>query len=162
MDIEQLEVSNRAYTVLKGAGIDTVEDLCLFTGEQLMRLGNFGKKSLAEVRSALEGHTLSLHTGPADARLLLSFPKVGARFNLALSVARRDRESLARYTSRELSQIAERLDQVRSHLDGRVRSQLATAIAQLRMLRQVHETVLTSGGSEVSQVEEQHPKKFQG
>ena len=54
MDIEELEVSNRAYTVLKGAAIDTVEDLCLFTGEQLMRLGNFGKKSLDEVRRALE------------------------------------------------------------------------------------------------------------
>ena len=162
MDIEQLEISNRAYTVLKAAGIDTVEDLCLFTGEQLLRLGNFGKTSLAEVRSVLEGHTLSLHTGPADPRLLLSFPKVGARFNVALSVARRDRESLARYTSRELCQIAERLEQVRSHLDGRVRSQLATAIAQLRMLRQVHETVLASGDSEVSLPEEQQPNESQG
>ena len=56
MDIEELVVGTRAYNVLKGAGIDTVEDLCLFTGEQLMHLGNFGQKSLVELREKLQEH----------------------------------------------------------------------------------------------------------
>jgi hypothetical protein len=155
MDIEELEVSNRAYTVLKGAAIDTVEDLCLLTGEQLMRLGNFGKKSLDEVRLALEQHSLSLHPGPADSRLLVSSVKVRPRFNIGLSVARRDRESLAGYTVREISEIAERLEQVRSRVGGRTRNQLWSAIGHLGMLRQVHETILAGGDSEVSKPQEQ-------
>jgi hypothetical protein len=31
MNIEELVVGARAYNVLRDAGIDTVEDLCLFT-----------------------------------------------------------------------------------------------------------------------------------
>ena len=58
MNIEELVVGARAYNVLKGAGIDTVEDLCLFTGEQLMRFGKFGRKSLDDVQSALSEHSL--------------------------------------------------------------------------------------------------------
>lgn len=58
MDIEELDLGGRAYGVLKGARIDTAEDLCLFTAQQLMHLGNFGKKSLAEVQRALEEHSL--------------------------------------------------------------------------------------------------------
>src|SRR6266496_4205566 len=105
MDIEELDVGGRAYGVLKGAGIDTVEDLCLFTAEQLLRLANFGQRSLDEVKHALEEHSFSLHTGPPDSRLMFSFPRVGARFNIALSTVNRDRESLASYTVRELCQI---------------------------------------------------------
>lgn len=162
MDIEELEVSNRVYNALKGAAIDTVEDLCPLTGEQLMSLGSFGKKSLDEVRRALEQHSLSLYAGPADSRLLLSSVNVRPRFNIGLSVARRDRESLARYTVREIYGIAERLEQIRSRVDGRTRSQLWRAIGQLAMLRQVHQTVLAAGGSEASAPEEDHFDETQG
>lgn len=69
MNIEELVVGARAYNVLKDAGIDTVEDLCLFTGEQLMRFGKFGRKSLDDVQSALSEHSLSPYRtsrSPAD------------------------------------------------------------------------------------------------
>ena len=69
ISIEELVVGARAYNVLKDAGIDTVEDLCLFTGEQLKRLGNFGRKSLDDVQSALSEHSLSPYRtsrSPAD------------------------------------------------------------------------------------------------
>jgi len=154
MKIEELDVGARAYGVLKGAGIDTVEDLCLFTGEQLTHLGNFGKKSLDEVRGALEEHSFSLHAGPADSRLLLSFPRVGARFNLGLSVSKQDSEALARYSARELYEIADRLERVRSQVAGKARSQLLSAIGQVSMLRKVHETILGGGGSDVPRTSE--------
>jgi hypothetical protein len=109
MNIEEVVMGARAYNVLKDAGIDTAEDLCLFTGEQLMRLGNFGRKSLDDVQSALSEHSLSLHTGAADPRLIVSFPGVGRRFNLGLSAANSGCESLAAYTARELARVQESL-----------------------------------------------------
>jgi hypothetical protein len=151
MDIEELELGARAYGVLKAARIDTVEDLCLFTGQQLMHLGNFGKKCLDEVRRALEERSLSLHYGLADPRLMLSFGTVKPRFNLGLSVARQDRESLARYSVRELSDISKRLERVLPRLeDQRMRSQLLSAIGQVATLRHVHETVLLGDDTQVS------------
>jgi DNA-directed RNA polymerase alpha subunit len=48
----------------------------MFTAEQLLRLRNFGQKSLDEVKHALEQHSFSLHIGPPEPRLLLSFPRV--------------------------------------------------------------------------------------
>ncbi|MBV8905419.1 MAG: hypothetical protein JOZ22_17455 [Acidobacteriia bacterium] len=119
MDIEELTIGVRAYNALKSAGIDTVEDLCLFTGKQLMHLGSFGRKSLEEVQYALTEHSLSLHRGPADTRWLVSFPGAGRRFNLGLSASNRDRESLARYSVRELARIQESLLLLASHLTGK-------------------------------------------
>ena len=142
MNIEELVMGARAYNALKGAGIDTVEDLCLFTGEQLMRLGNFGRKSLDDVQTALSEHSLSLHTGPADPRLLVSFAGVGRRFNLGLTVANRSRESLAAYTSRELARVQESLLLLASHVTGQTRTRLLTINGHVGMLRSVHETVL--------------------
>lgn len=74
MEIEELTLSARRYGVLKTIGIDTVEDLCLLTAEQLLGLGNFGEKSLHEVKQALETHSLSLSAGPPDTSLLMSGP----------------------------------------------------------------------------------------
>lgn len=142
MDIEKLDVSARAYTVLKGAGIDTIEDLCLFTGQQLMHLGNFGQKSLDDVQRALSEHSLSLHSGPADPRLLLSFPGVGTRFNLGLSAANRDRESLAAYSVRDLARIQESLLLLASQLTGQTRKRLLMVNGHVGMLVSVHETAL--------------------
>lgn len=142
MNIEELVMGARAYNALKGAGIDTVEDLCLFTGEQLMRLGNFGRKSLDDVQTALSEHSLSLHNGPADPRLLVSFAGVGRRFNLGLTVANRSRESLAAYTSRELARVQESLLLLATHATGQTRTRLLTINGHVGMLRSVHETVL--------------------
>ena len=142
MDIEELTIGVRAYNALKNAGIDTVEDLCLFTGEQLMHLASFGRKSLEDVQCALTEHSLSLHTGPADTRLLISFPGAGGRFNLGLSASNRDRESLARYSARELARIQESLLLLASHLTGQTRRRLLSIKGHVGMLRSVHQTVL--------------------
>ena len=142
MDIEELTIGVRAYNALKSAGIDTVEDLCLFTGKQLMHLGSFGRKSLEDVECALAEHSLSLHDGPADTRLLISFPGAGRRFNLGLSASNRDRESLARYSARELARIQESLLLLTSHLTGQMRKRLLSINGHVGMLRSVHETVL--------------------
>jgi hypothetical protein len=99
MEIEELALGARAYNVLKNAGIDTVEDLCLLTALQLLGLENFGKKSLQDVIQVLEGHSHSLHAEPADRRLVLSCPGDGSRFNLGLSMANRDSDLPARATS---------------------------------------------------------------
>ena len=148
--------------MLKGARIDTAEDLCLFTAQQLMHLGNFGKKSLAEVQRALEEHSLSLNAGPADPCLLLSFVRVKSRFNLGLSASRQDRESLARYSVKDLLEIAERLEHIRTRLeDERLRIQILSAIGQVNMLRRVHETVLAGGGSGISKPQDERPDTMQ-
>jgi len=156
MKVEELEVSARVYNALKNASIDTVEDLCRLTGEQLMKLSNFGKKSLDELRRALAQHSLSLHTGSADPRLLVSSVKAGPRFNIGLSTVRGDRGSLAGYTLREIHRISEHLELVRSRVSGPVRGHLSSALGHLAILKQVHETVLAAGESENSSPEKQH------
>ena len=144
MHINELELSYRADRVLKEAGIDTVEDLCLFTRDQLLHLGNFGRKSLDEVDNALKGRSLSLNRGPANPRLLVSSIKVG-RFNLAFSVLNGDRASLARYTVRELAQIQNSLLEVASQLDERPRRRLLIINGHVGVLRSIHESILENG-----------------
>lgn len=142
MNIEELPLGTRAYGVLKAAGIDTIEELCLFTAEQLRRLGNFGQKSLDEVKDALKERSLSLNTGPANSRLLLSFPATrGTRFNLA-SVSDLDCERLARYTVRELASIQESLLRLASQLTEQPRRRLLSLSGHVDVLRSIHETVL--------------------
>jgi Bacterial RNA polymerase, alpha chain C terminal domain len=155
MDIEELVMGARAYNVLKDAGIETVEDLCLLTGEQLMHLGNFGRKSLEDVERALSEHALSLQTGAADPRLLLSFPGVGKRFNLGLSPSNRDRESLAAYTARELAQIRKSLLLLASQSTGQTRRRLLTINGHVGMLQAVHGTVLGSRAEQFDGLESQ-------
>ena len=151
MDVEELNLNHRAYNALKNAGIDSVEDLCLLTQDQILRLTNVGKKSVDEVRTALEQRSLSLNAGPADPRLLLSTVKLRPRFNLGLSIARRDRESLARHTLRDLAEIMNQLENIKSRLDdGRTRNQLLAALTYLGLLRRVHETVLAGSGSDIT------------
>jgi hypothetical protein len=86
MDIEELTIGVRAYNALKNAGIDTVEDLCLFTGEQLMHLGSFGRKSLEDVQCALAEHSLSLSTMDQPIRgCLFHFPAQAGGLTWALA-----------------------------------------------------------------------------
>ena len=49
MNIDELELSVRSYNCLKRAGINTVEELCNRTSEDMMKVRNLGRKSLEEV-----------------------------------------------------------------------------------------------------------------
>ena len=49
MDIVELDLSVRAYNCLKRHGIDTVEQLCEMSMDDMMRVRNLGRRSLEEV-----------------------------------------------------------------------------------------------------------------
>ena len=63
MNIDELELSVRSYNCLKRAGINTVEELCSKTSEDMMKVRNLGRKSLEEVLSKLKELGLSLSSG---------------------------------------------------------------------------------------------------
>ena len=50
MKIEELDLSPRAYNVLKRANINTVEEICEYSAWELSRLRNMGSKTLEEIR----------------------------------------------------------------------------------------------------------------
>ena len=58
--IDELELSVRSYNCLKRAGINTVEDLCAKSMDDLMKVRNMGRKSLDEILNKLEGMGLHL------------------------------------------------------------------------------------------------------
>ncbi|HEU4965584.1 MAG TPA: DNA-directed RNA polymerase subunit alpha [Bacilli bacterium] len=60
MTIEELELSVRSYNCLKRAGINTVQELCSKTEEEMMKVRNLGRKSLEEVQEKLEELGLGL------------------------------------------------------------------------------------------------------
>ena len=60
MNIDELELSVRSYNCLKRAGINTVEELCSKTPEDMMKVRNLGRKSLDEVLAKLKELGLSL------------------------------------------------------------------------------------------------------
>ena len=64
MNIDELELSVRSYNCLKRAGINTVEELCNKTPEDMMKVRNLGRKSLEEVLSKLK--ELGLELSPGD------------------------------------------------------------------------------------------------
>jgi len=61
MNIDELELSVRSYNCLKRAGINTVEELCNRTSEDMMKVRNLGRKSLEEVLAKLKELGLSLN-----------------------------------------------------------------------------------------------------
>lgn len=63
MNIDELELSVRSYNCLKRAGINTVEELCSKTPEDMMKVRNLGRKSLDEVLTKLKELGLSLNLG---------------------------------------------------------------------------------------------------
>ena len=63
MNIDELELSVRSYNCLKRAGINTVEELCSKTPEDMMKVRNLGRKSLEEVLGKLSELGLQLRTG---------------------------------------------------------------------------------------------------
>ncbi|NLJ98470.1 MAG: DNA-directed RNA polymerase subunit alpha [Tissierellia bacterium] len=60
MTVEELDLSVRSYNCLKTAGINTVDELIQRTEEDMMKVRNLGKKSLAEVKGKLAELDLSL------------------------------------------------------------------------------------------------------
>ncbi|NLK58908.1 MAG: DNA-directed RNA polymerase subunit alpha [Tissierellia bacterium] len=52
--IDAINLSLRSFNCLKSAGIDTVGDITQRTYEEMMKIKNFGKKSIAEVEGKLE------------------------------------------------------------------------------------------------------------
>ncbi len=64
MNIDELELSVRSYNCLKRAGINTVEELCNRTSEDMMKVRNLGRKSLEEVLAKLK--ELGLQLQPAE------------------------------------------------------------------------------------------------
>lgn len=62
--IEDLELSVRSYNCLKRAGINTVEELCNRTPEDMMKVRNLGRKSLEEVLAKLK--ELGLELNPSE------------------------------------------------------------------------------------------------
>lgn len=64
--IEQLELSVRSLNCLKRAGILYLGDLLTYNEAQLMKLKNFGQKSLVEIREKLQERGLSLRAGAND------------------------------------------------------------------------------------------------
>ncbi len=60
MNIDELELSVRSYNCLKRAGINTVEELCNKSPEDMMKVRNLGRKSLEEVLAKLKDLGLEL------------------------------------------------------------------------------------------------------
>ena len=63
MNIDDLELSVRSYNFLTRAGINTVEELCNKTAEDMMKVRNLGKKSLDEVNAKLKELGLDFKSG---------------------------------------------------------------------------------------------------
>ena len=64
MSIEDLELSVRSSNCLRRAGINTVEELCNKTSDDMMKVRNLGKKSLDEVLLKLK--EMGLHLRPNE------------------------------------------------------------------------------------------------
>ena len=60
--IDELELSVRSFNSLKRAGINTVEELCDKTSDEMLKLRNFGQKSYDEVMNKLDEMGLKLRT----------------------------------------------------------------------------------------------------
>ena len=63
MSIDELELSVRSYNCLKRAGINTVQELCSKTPDEMMKVRNLGRKSLVEVLEKLKELGLKLNMG---------------------------------------------------------------------------------------------------
>ena len=58
--VETLNLSVRSFNCLKRAGISKVSELLDLTEDEIMKMRNFGKKSLDEIKAVLAGRGLSL------------------------------------------------------------------------------------------------------
>ena len=58
--IEELDLSVRSFNCLKRAGINTVDQLCGYSGNELLCIRNFGTRNIEEIREALQVMGLEL------------------------------------------------------------------------------------------------------
>lgn len=63
MSIDKLELSVRSHNCLKRAGINTTEDLCNMTEDDIMRVRNLGKMSLQEILGVMKDKGLKFREG---------------------------------------------------------------------------------------------------
>lgn len=66
LSIDDLDLSVRSSNCLRRAGINTVEELCQKTEEDMMKVRNLGRKSLDEVKKKLSDLGLSLRNSDED------------------------------------------------------------------------------------------------
>ena len=66
LSIDDLDLSVRSSNCLRRAGINTVEELCQKTEEDMMKVRNLGRKSLDEVKKRLFDLGLSLRKSDED------------------------------------------------------------------------------------------------
>ena len=59
--INELELSIRVMSALKTNGINTIQDIVIRTDSELLRLPNFGIKSLNEIKEVLSHMDLKTH-----------------------------------------------------------------------------------------------------
>ena len=59
--IEDLDFTVRTFNCLKGANLNTIEDICNMTQNELLKIPNFGHKALNEVKEKLIELKLGLH-----------------------------------------------------------------------------------------------------
>jgi DNA-directed RNA polymerase subunit alpha len=63
MYLDTLNLSVKTYNYLKRAGIDTVENLCDMTEDDMMRVRNLGRKSLQETIGVMKDRGLKFSEG---------------------------------------------------------------------------------------------------
>jgi DNA-directed RNA polymerase subunit alpha len=56
-----LELSVRIATALRNQGLETLGDVCKYREFDLLRIPNFGRKSMTELKEILHFHGLSLN-----------------------------------------------------------------------------------------------------
>jgi predicted HicB family RNase H-like nuclease len=59
-DIDTLRLSARLENILRSGGVDTIGDLCRVSVIDLLKMPNFGKKSLKELDAAMKDHQINL------------------------------------------------------------------------------------------------------
>jgi len=66
ISIDELELSVRSFNCLKRANINTVEELCAKSYDDMIKVRNLGRKSLEEILNKLNELGLQLRTGEAE------------------------------------------------------------------------------------------------
>lgn len=68
MNIDELDLSVRAYNCLKRAGINTTDDICILTQDELMKVRNLGRKCTEEVIKTMKQIGLRLKDDVKDTK----------------------------------------------------------------------------------------------
>ncbi len=70
--VRELEISMRTARCLEGANITLITDLVQRSEQEMLRMPNFGRKSLNELREVLANMGLSFGMSISDIKLVLS------------------------------------------------------------------------------------------